>query len=92
MTTLPNPPAMIDIRSDAEKNMKPIHEHDCDCCIFLGNSKDGKTDLYYHNSAAEETVIARFGSDGDYYFGMCFVGRQPYLTEAYELAKQRNLL
>lgn len=71
--------------------MKPIHEHDCDECVFLGNSKDGKMDLYYHGGE-RETVIARFGTDGDYMSGMVFVGRNPYLTEAYKIAKERDLL
>jgi hypothetical protein len=71
--------------------MTPIHEHDCDECIFLGNSKDGTQDLYYH-LGENETVISRFGVHGDYASGMVFIGRNPYLTEAYEIARERDLL
>lgn len=51
----------------------PIHEHDCDHCIFLGVFINH--DLYYHKGKegySRGSVIARYGSLGDYYSGLFF--------------------
>lgn len=60
---------------------KPYHEHDCNCCHFLGSmlipshfknhGYPEEMDLYYH-PGKHDTVIARFGVDGDYMSGVDF--------------------
>jgi len=52
--------------------MKPLHQHDCDCCHYLGTVDD--TDLYHcGQSGYGSTLIARYSSDGpDYLSGLCF--------------------
>ena len=52
--------------------MKPLHQHDCTCCIYLGTVEE--CDLYYcGQSGFGSTVSARFSSDGpDYLSGLCF--------------------
>jgi hypothetical protein len=71
----------------------PKHKHDCDTCIFLGLSQDGQFDLYYHpGKPPYETLIARYGSNGDYKSGMFMVGLDPHITEAHQLAVQQNLI
>jgi len=47
----------------------PLHEHDCDKCMFLGQY-DGH-DLYFC-LGREKTLIARNGPEGDYSSGSCF--------------------
>lgn len=65
----------------SETSNKPLYVHDCDCCKFLGrfswaqpgSEKADDYDLYYHGNGKNsdgETVIARFGRDGDYYSGI----------------------
>jgi hypothetical protein len=69
----------------------PQHQHDCSDCIFLG--RYGEEDLYIHLSEVENTVIARFGSDGPAYSsGLCFsYGQTPRLTEARHRAEKLGL-
>ena len=42
----------------------------CNGCHYLGHAHGN--DLYYHDSHRETTLIARFGSDGDYCSGLVF--------------------
>lgn len=71
--------------------MKPLYEHDSDCCTFLGIFKNA--DLYYCKQMNNPTVIARFSSDpSDYSSGLCFADRSPFLGEAKRLALQQELL
>ena len=54
---------------------KPIYEHDCEQCKFLGNYELGKDkyDLYYcEQGAVQPTVIARYGEGRLYMSGMAF--------------------
>lgn len=64
-----------------DQNEKPTHKHDCANCIFLGNyvqfnrrNERVVYDLYFHPRDADvysnETVVARFGEEGDYYSGI----------------------
>lgn len=72
---------------------KPLHQHDCDRCHFLGNYGD-TMDLYYHPNKGpfdEETVIARFGEMGDYLSGLYSVDHYPELAEALSRWKKRNI-
>lgn len=48
---------------------KPIHEHDCDSCYFLG-CHNGE-DLYFCGNEAISgwTLISRYGKHGDYCSG-----------------------
>ena len=79
-------------------NQQPLHRHDCDNCVFLGqfDGAYGRTDLYMHPSPtpALRTVIARYDSEGSQYVsGMPFAyGRIADLTEARLRAEQRGLL
>jgi hypothetical protein len=60
----------------------PRHEHDCSKCKPLGEF--GEFDLYYCETDLfkNPTVIARFGSDGDYTAGLNLADRVPELAEA----------
>lgn len=66
----------------------PQHEHDCDCCIFLGRSEN--FDLYVHLRGIK-TVIARYGIDGEYLSGL-FASDRGILKEARERAEKLSLL
>ena len=71
----------------------PIHQHDCDECIFLGNHNN--KDLYVHISSRLHgtTVIARHGIEGEYSSGMEFsYGMIPDLVEARLRAESRGLI
>ena len=60
----------------------PIHEHDCDICISLGEFNN--QDLYYCPGAGKRpiwTLISRYGKHGDYQSGS-HVSKQPQLGEA----------
>lgn len=52
-----------------------FHNHDCDCCKHLGSEQkdDNAYDYYVCEQQGMPTVIARFGSDGDYFSGLLFV-------------------
>lgn len=63
------------------EQQKPIHEHDCNRCIFLGNYNG--EDLYFCPGVKyESTIISRSGIDGDYGSGLCFANRSENLGEA----------
>lgn len=68
------------------------HEHDCGECVFLGNiTTDRVYDLYFH-SEINETVIARWGSEGDYISGLPFADRVPVLAIALVRAQRLGLV
>lgn len=75
-------------------NMKPLHEHDCTHCIYLGS--DDENDYYFHrdsDNVVGSTLICRYSSDGwDYSSGedfcMCNVG----INKALELAFMQGIL
>ena len=74
---------------------KPIHQHDCDRCVFLGTLD--QRDLYF--CPGEPTVIARRSSDPPDYqsglvFGLTSLKDRPdnYLRAAYQLACDRGLI
>ena len=77
---------------------KPLFEHDCEGCIFLGSyqcKRFGPVDLYFcgKKSGNNNTVIARYSSEGpDYGSGMIFalLEKQPY-KEALDRAVARGL-
>lgn len=59
----------------------PRYEHDCENCKPLGAFKE--FDLYVcPTQITGPTVIARFGTDGDYKSGLCFADSDPELGEA----------
>lgn len=64
------------------------HQHDCDHCISLGEFKE--FDLYFH-PGPHWTLIARYGSDGDYSSGSHISGSES-LTEARKRAAERKLI
>lgn len=55
--------------------MTPYHQHDSDTSVYLGSEErpDKKYDYYYAGQGGFPTVIARFGSDGDYQSGLIIV-------------------
>ena len=71
----------------------PLFVHDCKCCTFLGTS-ESKQDLYFcKQGGVEDTVIARFSSEGpDYRSGIYFAHRVPELGQALKLARQQGLV
>jgi len=70
---------------------KPIHEHDCGCCRFLGTHQD-KYDLYFcAQGGFEPTVIARYGDRGDYHSGLRF-SYDGVLKEAADRAIKQNFI
>lgn len=62
--------------------------HDCDECVFLG--AESQYDLYF--CGANPTVIARYGTEGDYLSGLALVSKVPVLAVAAGLALDRGLL
>lgn len=67
---------------------KPLYEHDCPVCIFLGTFR--AHDLYLCVNEPV-TVLARWSSDGpDYLSGMCFVPDDLLLREACARAVERE--
>ncbi len=71
--------------------MKPLFEHDCTCCTYLGTENDH--DLYHcGQSGFGQTVIARYSSDGpDYMSGLVF-SRTGILRIAAEKAIEKGIL
>lgn len=69
----------------------PKFEHDDpEWCVFLGHA-DGH-DLYVHPVGICPTYVARYGDDGpDYTSGAVFVGTNPHITLAHELATARGI-
>lgn len=76
--------------------MYPLHEHDCERCIYLGGYNNH--DLYAcpefssESSVLPPTVIARYGPDGDYYSGIVFADFRPELGEALRRAIERGVI
>lgn len=73
---------------------KPLFEHDCDHCVFLGSfeANNVKSDLYYHD-CSDPTVIARYSSEGsDYSSSLHSATHNPHLNEAYRRAKELDLV
>lgn len=62
--------------------------HDCEECVFLGTHSH--YDLYY--CEANPTVIARYGTDGDYNSGLACASTDPVLAIATVRAIAAGLL
>jgi hypothetical protein len=62
--------------------------HDCEECVFLGVHE--QYDLYF--CAANPTVIARYGTEGDYLSGLALVSLVPVLAIAAGHALDRGLI
>jgi len=82
-----------------KKEETPIHEHDCDNCVFLGNwvsrfyEPGVETDLYFCSGGIGGwTVICRFGELGDYASGAVFSGSCEDLSEAGKRAVEKGLI
>jgi hypothetical protein len=70
---------------------RPVYEHDCDECLFLGHY--GGADLYYCSQSGSPTVLARFSSDPpNYTSGLAFAQTNVYLCEAKRRASRKGLL
>ncbi len=76
---------------------KPVFQHDCNGCVFLGHHDH--CDLYFCNTNGSKdglhaTVIARFGDDGyQYSSGLIFGYRNTSpLNEACKRAIDKGLL
>ena len=75
--------------------MNPLHTHDCDTCIYLGN--DGENDYYFHRGTSKEffdtTLICRYSSEpNDYGSGKAFCTVSPAINKALELAYTQGIL
>lgn len=71
---------------------QPVFQHDCEDCIYLGPADTHHVnDLYVHPGEGE-TVIARYGKDGDYVSGLALADRVPELALAVVRANKLNLL
>jgi hypothetical protein len=73
--------------------MRPLYEHDCDQCTFLGTF-EGR-DLYHcaGSRPAFQTLIERSSSDGsDYRSGIFAADTNRYIREAKRRATERGLL
>lgn len=73
--------------------MKPIHEHDCIACIYLGSDKEN--DYYFHRHKEHlclSTLIYRYGIDGDYGSGSNFCMSSVGSNKALELAYTNSIL
>lgn len=74
--------------------MKPLHEHDCTSCIYLGS--DDENDYYFHRNEEHVslgTLICRYSSDGwDYSSGEDFCMCNPGINKALELAYTKGIL
>ena len=72
-------------KAKKEKNkplLKPLYQHDCDRCIFLGLF-EATIDLYYCEQNRMPTLIGRHSSGPqDYISGLGFVKVAPELAEA----------
>ncbi len=77
--------------------MEPRFKHDCDTCIYLGQSQGH--DLYF--CPAHQDLVARFDNDGPDYLSIevdlfeRWVGERPVdnvYHEVYRLAKVKGLL
>lgn len=68
------------------------HQHDCDKCVPLGQFDE--YDLYFCGQGGGQTVIARYGEDGEYRSGLEFgkTGADPVLAVAYHMARSRGLI
>jgi hypothetical protein len=70
--------------------MKPLFEHDCTCCTYLGTENDH--DLYHcGQSGFGQTVIARYGYGPDYTSGLVF-SKTGILRIAAEKAIEKGIL
>lgn len=69
---------------------EPLHEHDCDVCVFLGSWE--AYDLYYCPQSGMPTVIARYGTLGSYISGLHATRDIPALAVAQERARVKGLL
>ena len=71
----------------------PRYQHYCDNCIFL--AKFNEYDLYFCPQGGDPTVIARFGTDGDYLSGITNIrfndARCPLWMALY-IAKAKHLI
>lgn len=68
----------------------PIHKHDCDSCISLGEFNG--QDLYYHpGKPFSWTLISRYGEHGDYQSGS-HISQTPQLMEARRRAVERGFI
>lgn len=63
-----------------DERMKPVFEHDCTECIYLGSSNEvegeGVHDFYIHNykcSSGWYSILARYGNECDEYQSMLYM-------------------
>jgi hypothetical protein len=78
-------------------SIKPLHEHDCDCCEYHGQvaSHAMLLDVYFCPQSDNGTVIARYGVDGDYFSMPAELIKNNQLSssilfKAYELVNARK--
>ena len=75
--------------------VKPLYEHDCDKCTFLGSTSGctPEKDLYWCHQGGMPTVISRASSNGpDYVSGKEFAEKYHRIDEAVGRAKSLGLM
>jgi hypothetical protein len=77
---------MTKLNTDKYTSELPKFEHDCDCCVFLGNFQG--QDLYW---CAGEPVARRSSRPEDYSSGHEFASVRPALAEAVRRATGRKV-
>lgn len=55
----------------------PIHEHDCERCVFLGSSVDESDWYVCDQGIGHPTIVRRYGEDGDYESSISMLHRVP---------------
>jgi hypothetical protein len=74
--------------------MKPLHQHDCHVCQYLGSDKE--YDFYFcHNKGMHpihSTLIARYGKEEKYESGSVFAMHSPRINMALRLAVEQDIL
>lgn len=89
-------PLWIEERDPVVVEEEPMYEHDCTKCVFLGRyvPRNGNPpcDLYYQGESPRgESVIARYGPDGDYASGMYGSACMDEMAEAHKRALKAGL-
>jgi len=89
------------VLQDEKPVEKPMHEHECVDCVYLGSYAPAAEDiiiydLYFHPSHMHSTVIARYGKDGDYLATLVeHAGQRDPISpigQAYQRAKAKGLI
>lgn len=68
--------------------MPPVHEHDCDECVFLKNGKYFLCDVDWWVCTESESIIARNGINGNYWSYPAYL----LLGDLFEDCEEREMI